>query len=96
MDMDGYVDFGNSVIQYKDQQASIAAGMDVYNDYLVSVPVNSRGKVKGFELTYEQPIGDNFGVNANYTVVDGDARGGKPLNGTSKNTDLSGWFENES
>ena len=96
MDMDGYVDFGNSVIQYKDQQASIEAGTDVYNDYLVSVPVNSKGKVKGFELTYEQPIGDNFGVNANFTYVDGEARGGGPLNGTSKNTwNLSGWFEND-
>jgi iron complex outermembrane receptor protein len=95
MDMDGYVDFGNTVIQYKDQQASLEAGTDVYNDYLVSVPVNSNGKVKGIELTYEQPIGENFGVNANYTYVDGKARGGKPLNGTSENTwNLSGWYEN--
>ena len=96
MDLDGYVDFGNTVIQYKDQQASIDAGTDVYADYLVSVPVNSNGKVKGVELTYEQPIGDNFGINANYTYVDGEARGGKPLNGTSENTwNLSAWFEND-
>ena len=96
MDLDGYVDFGNTIIQYKDQQASIDAGMDVYADYLVSVPVNSSGKVKGVELTYEQPIGDNFGINANYTYVDGEARGGKPLNGTSENTwNLSAWYEND-
>lgn len=81
MDMDGYVDFGNVIVQYKDQQASQAAGTDVYSDYLVSIPVNSNGKARGIELTYEQPIGENFGINANYTYVDGEADGGKPLNG---------------
>ena len=96
MDMDGYVDFGNVIVQYKDQQASQAAGTDVYSDYLVSIPVNSQGKARGVELTYEQPIGENFGINANYTYVDGEARGGNPLNGTSKDTfNLSGWFEND-
>ena len=95
MDLDGYVDFGNAIIQYKDQQASQEAGTDVYSDYLVSIPVNSKGRVRGLELTYEQPIGENFGINANYTFVDGEARGGKPLNGTSENTwNLSAWYEN--
>ena len=96
MDMDGYVDFGNVIVQYKDQQASQAAGTDVYSDYLVSIPVNSKGKARGVELTYEQPIGENFGINANYTYVDGEADGGKPLNGTSENTyNLSAWYEND-
>ncbi len=96
MDMDGYVDFGNVIVQYKDQQASQAAGTDVYSDYLVSIPVNSNGKARGVELTYEQPIGENFGINANYTYVDGEADGGKPLNGTSENTyNLSAWYEND-
>jgi iron complex outermembrane receptor protein len=96
MDMDGYVDFDNVIVQYKDQQASQAAGTDVYSDYLVSIPVNSNGKARGVELTYEQPIGENFGFNANYTYVDGDADGGKPLNGTSENTyNLSAWYEND-
>lgn len=95
MNMDGYVDFGNVIVQYKDQQASQAAGTDVYSDYLVSIPVNSNGKARGVELTYEQPIGENFGINANYTYVDGKADGGKPLNGTSENTyNFSAWYEN--
>src|SRR5690606_36350692 len=63
---------------------------------LVSIPVNAHGSIKGFELTYEQPIGENFGVSANYTYADGKADGDKPLNGTSKDTwNLSGWFEND-
>jgi iron complex outermembrane receptor protein len=96
MDLDGYVDFGNVIVQYKDQQASQAAGTDVYSDYLVAIPVNSNGKARGLELTYEQPIGENFGINANYTYVDGEADGDKPLNGTSENTyNLSAWYEND-
>jgi iron complex outermembrane receptor protein len=96
MDLDDYINFGTTTIQYKDQQASHDAGTDVYNDYLVSIPVNAHGSVKGFELTYEQPIGENFGVSANYTYADGKADGDKPLNGTSKDTwNLSGWFEND-
>ena len=96
MDLEDYINFGTTTIQYKDQQASHDAGTDIYNDYLVSIPVNAHGSVKGFELTYEQPIGENFGVSANYTYADGKADGGKPLNGTSKDTwNLSGWFEND-
>lgn len=96
MDLDGYVDFGNVIVQYKDQQASQEAGTDVYSDYLVSIPVNSNGKARGVELTYEQPIGENFGINANYTYVDGEADGDKPLNGTSKDTfNLSAFYEND-
>ena len=96
MQLDDYVSFGTTTIQYKDQQASIDAGQDVYSDYTVSVPVNTNGSVKGFELTWKQPIGDNFGFDANYTYADGETANGGPLNGTSKNTyNLSGWFEND-
>ena len=96
MELDDYVSFGTTTIQYKDQQASIDAGQDVYSDYTVSVPVNTNGSVKGFELTWKQPIGDNFGFDANYTYADGETANGGPLNGTSKNTyNLSGWFEND-
>ncbi|GAB2494536.1 TonB-dependent receptor [Pseudoxanthomonas sangjuensis] len=96
MQLDDYVGFGNATIQYKDQAASHETGTDVYSDYLVSVPVNTNGSVKGFELTYKQPIGENFGFDGNYTYADGETANGGPLNGTSKNTyNLSGWFENE-
>ena len=96
MQLDDYVSFGTTTIQYKDQAASHEAGVDVYNDYQVSVPVNTDGNVKGFELTYKQPIGDNFGFDANYTYADGETGSGGPLNGTSKNTyNVSGFFEND-
>ncbi|WP_426701592.1 TonB-dependent receptor [Rhodanobacter sp. Col0626] len=96
MALKNYVNFGNTSIQYKDQQASTAAGHDVFNTYEISVPTNVNGHVKGVELNYIQPIGENFGVQTNYTYASGSATGDKPLQGTSKNTfNVSGYFENE-
>lgn len=69
--------------------------------YEVAVPVNSNAKVTGAEIAYEQPIGDNFGINANYTYADGSTShtwedGSNNLLGTSKNTyNVGGYFEND-
>ncbi|MEW5836538.1 MAG: TonB-dependent receptor [Pseudomonadota bacterium] len=96
MNLKDYVNFGNEVRSFKDLQATQNAGHDVYSDYLISVPTNVKGQVRGLELNYIQPIGDNFGVQANYTYADGHATGNKPLQGTSKNTyNVSGYFENK-
>ncbi|MCP1372969.1 TonB-dependent receptor [Dyella lutea] len=96
MNLKDYINFGNEVRSFKDMQASQTAGHDVYSDYLISVPKNVNGQVRGVELNYIQPIGDNFGVQANYTYADGHASGNKPLQGTSKNTyNVSGYFENK-
>ncbi|HEY8329257.1 MAG TPA: TonB-dependent receptor [Rhodanobacter sp.] len=96
MNLKDYVNFGNEVRTFKDMQASAAAGHDVFNNYLISVPRNVNGQVRGVELNYIQPIGDNFGVQANYTYADAHATGDKPLQGASKNTyNLSGYFENK-
>ncbi len=96
MNLKDYINFGNEVRSFKDMQASQTAGHDVYSDYLISVPKNVNGQVRGLELNYIQPIGDNFGVQANYTYADGHASGNKPLQGTSKNTyNVSGYFENK-
>ncbi len=97
MDLDNYVAFGTETRTYLDQQATTAnGGVPVFADYRVSVPVNTNAKIKGFELTYEQPIGDNFGVAANYTYADSDADSLKPVFGTSRDTyNVSGYFEND-
>jgi iron complex outermembrane recepter protein len=64
--------------------------------YVLSVPVNGSGTVKGFEFAYEQPIAEFFGISANYTYADGEEDGGLPLLGTSKNTyNLGAYFEND-
>ena len=69
--------------------------------YAVSTPINADGKVTGVEVAYEQPIGENFGFNANYTYANGSsahtwADGSHNLLGTSKNTyNVGAFFENE-
>ena len=96
MDMKDYVGFGTVVQPYLDQTASAAAGQDVFVDYSVSIPVNVDADVKGFELAYEQPIGENFGIAANYTYADSSSEGTKPVFGTSRDTyNVSGYFEND-
>jgi iron complex outermembrane receptor protein len=95
MDLDDYVAFGTENRQLFSELTN------QLETYLVSVPINSNGKVKGFELAYEQPVGDYFGVNANYTYSDGEtdhtwADGSHNLTGTSKDTyNVGAYFENE-
>jgi iron complex outermembrane receptor protein len=95
MDLNDYVAFGTETrMLYSELTNQLEA-------YLVSVPVNSDGSVTGFELVYEQPIGESFGVNANYTYSDGKtahtwADGSNNLVGTSKDTYNVGiYFENQ-
>jgi len=96
MDLKDYVNFGNESRTYQDQQATEQSGHPVTSTYLVSVPHNVDGSVKGVELNYIQPIGENFGVALNYTYADGSTNNGGPLQGTSKNTyNVSGYFENK-
>ena len=95
MDLNDYIAFGTETrMLYSELSNQLEA-------YLVSVPINSNGKVKGFELVYEQPIGESFGFNANYTYADGEtdhtwADGSHNLVGTSKDTyNVGAYFENE-
>ncbi|HKU90224.1 MAG TPA: TonB-dependent receptor [Steroidobacteraceae bacterium] len=95
MDLKDYVAFGTENRQLFSELTN------QLETYLVSVPVNSNGSVTGLELVYEQPIGDSFGVNANYTYSDGKtahtwADGSNNLVGTSKDTYNVGlYFENQ-
>jgi iron complex outermembrane receptor protein len=95
MDLKDYVAFGTENRQLFSELTN------QLETYLVSVPVNSNGSVTGLELVYEQPIGESFGVNANYTYADGKtahtwADGSNNLVGTSKDTyNVGAYFENE-
>ncbi|MBB6095950.1 iron complex outermembrane receptor protein [Povalibacter uvarum] len=95
MDLKDYVAFGTETrMLYSELTNQL-------EEYLVSVPVNSNGQVTGLELVYEQPIGEWFGFNANYTYADGKtshtwADGSHNLLGTSKDTyNVGAYFENE-
>jgi len=95
MDLKDYVAFGTENRQLFSELTH------QLETYLVSVPVNSNGSVTGLELVYEQPIGESFGFNANYTYSDGKtahtwADGSNNLVGTSKDTyNVGVYFENQ-
>jgi len=88
IDLQNYVSFGTSPATYFNEQKKAFA------TYNVSSPVNSKGKVSGVELGWQQPFGSNFGANANYTYADGEEKGGGELVGNSKHTyNLGAYYE---
>ena len=94
MDIDNYVTLGNERRSYLTIDSNNPNGAMVQYD--LSIPVNSQAKVRGFEVAWEQPFGDYFGVFANYTFAKGDTDDGNDMLGTSRNTyNLGGYFENE-
>jgi iron complex outermembrane recepter protein len=99
MNLHNYVGFGSDTKTYLTFSSQFPQGAQV--PYLLTVPVNARGRVAGIELAYQQAINDNFGVAANYTYADGKqtslvTNGDDRLVGTSKNTySVSTYFENQ-
>ena len=94
MDLTSYIGLGHVTQNYITFSSWAPNGEPV--DYVLSAPVNSSGSVKGVELSYQQPVFDNFGINVNYTYADGKEKGGGPLVGTSRNTyNVGGYYETE-
>jgi iron complex outermembrane receptor protein len=99
MDLRNYVGFGSETKSYLTFSSQVPQGAEV--PYLLTVPVNAKGRVQGAEFAYQQALGDYFGVAANYTYADGKqtslvTNGDDRLVGTSKNTySASGYFENQ-
>ena len=88
IDLQNYVSYGVSQATYFNEQKKAFA------TYNVSSPINSKGKVTGFELGWQQPFAGSFGANANYTYADGEEKGGKELVGNSKHTyNLGAYYE---
>ncbi len=98
MDLQNYVGFGSATKTYLTFSSQVPQGAQV--PYLLTVPVNAKGRVQGVELAYQQALNDYFGIAANYTYADGKqtslvTNGDDRLVGTSKNTySASGYFEN--
>jgi iron complex outermembrane recepter protein len=64
MDLTNYVAYGT----YKTTLLNIKTG--AFESYTITAPINSKGTVSGVELSYQQPLGMGFGVQANYTYAD--------------------------
>ncbi|MCL7715047.1 TonB-dependent receptor [Stenotrophomonas mori] len=95
MNMKDYVSFGS------ENRMLFSELTNQMENYLIAMPVNADAQVRGYELAYQQPIGENFGVDANYTYSDGSSSrawsdGTHNLIGNSKDTyNLGVWFEND-
>ncbi|MDB6088910.1 MAG: chiP-II [Gammaproteobacteria bacterium] len=99
MDLRNYIGFGSATKSYLTFSSQVPNGAQV--PYLLTVPVNAKGRVQGLELAYQQALSEYFGVAANYTYADGKqtslvTNGDDRLVGTSKSTyNVSGYFENK-
>jgi iron complex outermembrane receptor protein len=99
MDLQNYVGFGSETKTYLTFSSQAPQGENV--PYLLTVPVNAKGRVQGAELAYQQALNEYFGVALNYTYADGKqtslvTNGDDRLVGTSKNTyNASAYFENQ-
>jgi iron complex outermembrane receptor protein len=99
MDLKNYVAFGSETKTFHTFSNQFPNGYDA--QYLLSVPVNAAGRVKGIELNYTQAFNQYFGIQTNYTYADGkqtsqvNINGDDRLVGTSKNTfNVIPYFEN--
>jgi iron complex outermembrane recepter protein len=84
MDLNNYYDYGSTTGTYLNNyltynKATNPSGAPIYSQYLVSIPVNVNGTLKGVSLDYIQPIGEHYGVSLNYTYAEGHSSGGTYL-----------------
>lgn len=95
----------STAIFHKDIQSFIdtQAGLEVHEgvEILINRPVNGKGgTIKGLEIGYQQDLLAGFGVIANYTYVDGEAKDEQgndiTIPGNSEHTvNLSAYFDND-
>ncbi|HET6555012.1 MAG TPA: TonB-dependent receptor, partial [Dyella sp.] len=83
MDLNNYYDYGTVTKTYLNNYLTYGVSnpthTPVYSQYLISQPVNVNGTLKGVELNYVQPIGENFGTQVSYTYSNGHTSGGTYL-----------------
>jgi iron complex outermembrane receptor protein len=97
MDLQNYVGYGSKPLTAFSFSNQFPQGQLL--DYLLTVPVNTKGRVIGMEFAYIQAITDHFGLAANYTYADGKQtegvlNGDDRLVGTSRNTyNVNAYYE---
>jgi iron complex outermembrane receptor protein len=99
MDLRNYVSYGSVNKSYFTYSSAFQNGALL--PYLLTVPVNAKGRVEGAEFAYQQAFTDNIGIITNFTYADGkqtsdiSINGDDRLVGTSKDTyNVTGYFEN--
>ena len=99
MDLKNYVSYGSVNKSYFTYSSAFPNGALL--PYILTVPVNAKGRVEGAEFAYQQAFTENIGIITNYTYADGKQtsditiNGDDRLVGTSKDTyNVTAYFEN--
>ena len=104
--LDGVIAYGHSMLPYANQSKP-GNPVELYD---VSSPINTQGRIAGFEVMFQHALGMGFGVDLNYTYSDGkqteklatgtcngSATEECSLYGTSKDVyNVGGYYENDS
>ena len=91
-----YKKIDNYILSLANPETQFNSTTGVFNTYSITRPTNAgAGKIKGFNLSLQQAIGDTgFGFAANYTYSDGTSDQGSPLPFNSKNSyNLSPYYD---
>jgi iron complex outermembrane receptor protein len=90
MDFSSIVDQGTSTGSYYNNKRGTVT------QYLITSPFNTTATNRGVELSWQQPVWNNFGVLTNYTYADGKlGDGGEMLNASKDTYNVTGYFEND-
>ncbi|MGK5074098.1 TonB-dependent receptor [Janthinobacterium sp. ZB1P44] len=89
-----YMDLNSIVAQRNINATYFNTKVGADRVFQVTESYNTKGKNKGVELSYQQPVFGDFGVLANYTYADGKLNDGSELLNASKNTyNLTAFYE---
>ncbi|MEO5687705.1 MAG: TonB-dependent receptor [Burkholderiaceae bacterium] len=95
MDLTSYIGYGQTTVLAPNLQQNPIVTTPTYA-YTVAQPVNDKGRNKGVEIAWQQPIAYGFGIDLNYTYAVGRDSNGAPLAGSSRHTyNAQGWYEND-
>lgn len=91
-----YMDFSSIVAQGTSTGSYYNNKRGAFTDYQITSPYNTSATNKGIELSWQQPLWNNFGLLTNYTWADGELDGGGEMLNASKNTyNVTGYYEND-
>ena len=94
MDLSSYI--GLDVVRQQYFTFSSWAPNGQVENYDLTIPVNTSGEVRGVELSWQQPLFEHFGVNANVTLAHGSEADGSALVGLSETTyNVGAYYETE-
>jgi len=90
-----YMDLRSIVAQGTSTGSYYNNKRETFTEYQITSPFNTGGRNRGVELSWQQPVADNFGFLVNYTYADGELDDGGELLNSSKDTyNVTGYFEN--